>query len=431
MEFLGSSAEIGPQTPTQNELDSHSRAIESHSFLKPPSLASPIRFQYFLGSPVVAENQPEADFSVKTAMSADVISSFALRLAEQLRRGGESFSEDSVFGNAARELFAIQFHHNPVLRTWCQARGVHPESILDWRDIPALPTDAFKEEAVSCIPVTDRTAQFHSSGTTTQQPSRHFHRPESLDLYADSVQAAFALRLGPHSRTFRLVCLTPPPNQVPHSSLVHMFQILGRQSRYRETTYFGNVTSSGWTVDHVRLEEFLHGQSEPILLGGTAFNYVNWLDVQPTHPVHLPSGSVVLETGGYKGRSRELPRPELIRLLTAHLGVRQSSILTEYGMSELSSQAYSIENAASVSDDTPQLRFPPWVRTRVVSPETGREVPSGTVGILQIFDLANVWSTLALQTADLARSRGREFQLLGRASRSEPRGCSLMSLENP
>ena len=84
-----------------------------------------------------------------------------------------------------------------------------------------------------------------------------------------------------------------------------------------------------------------------------------------------------------------------------------------------------------MSDDTPQLRFPPWVRTRVVSPETGREVPSGTVGILQIFDLANVWSTLALQTADLARSRGREFQLLGRASRSEPRGCSLMSLENP
>ncbi len=361
-------------------------------------------------------------------MPADVISSFALRLAEQLRLGGEAFFEDSVFANAARELFEIQFHLNPVLRSWCQARGVQPDPHLSWRDIPAIPTDAFKEEAVSCIPVTERTAQFHSSGTTSQRPSRHFHRPESLDLYADSVQSAFARRLGPQSRSLRLVSLTPPPGQAPHSSLVHMLQTLGHRSRPGATVYLGESSPSGWTVDQARLEEFLQGLSEPIILAGTAFNFVNWLEAQPTQRRHLPAGSVVLETGGYKGRSRELPRPELMRLLTAFLRVPQDSILTEYGMSELSSQAYSV--AASDPEVSPQLQFPPWVRTRVVSPETGQEVSPGSVGILQIFDLANVWSTLALQTADLARSNGREFQLLGRASRAEPRGCSLMSLEN-
>lgn len=361
-------------------------------------------------------------------MPSDALLSFALRVAEQLRLGGEAFSEESVFASAARDLFAIQFDRNPVLRSWCLARGVEPELHLSWRNIPTIPTDAFKEEDVSCIPIIERTAQFHSSGTTAQRPSRHFHRPESLDLYAKSVESAFSRRLGPESRHLRVVSLTPPPSQVPNSSLVHMFEILGRQSSPRETIYCGDNSPSGWSMDPVRLEEFLRDQSEPILLAGTAFNYVNWLDALPLRPCHLPAGSVVLETGGYKGRSRELPRPELIRMLTGHLGVPRDSIVTEYGMSELSSQAYSVGSAES--NDAPQLRFPPWVRTRVVSPETGREVPTGAIGILQIFDLANVWSTLALQTADLARSNGQEIQLLGRARQSEPRGCSLMSLEN-
>jgi hypothetical protein len=207
-----------------------------------------------------------------------------------------------------------------------------------------------------------------------------------------------------------------------------MFQILGEHSAFGRTTYFGEVTPSGWSVDNLRLEEFLRTLTEPLLLGGTAFNYVNWLDTRSGPPIRLPAGSLILETGGYKGRSRELPRAELIRLLTEKLGVPEASILTEYGMSELSSQAYSVETATA--EGAPQFRFPPWVRTRVISPETGREVPSGAPGILQIFDLANVWSTLALQTADLARAQGGEFQLLGRASQSEPRGCSLMSQEN-
>lgn len=361
-------------------------------------------------------------------MPADTLFSFASQFAEHLRQGGDVFMEESRFADAARDLFQLQFDRNSVLRSWCQARGIQPNPNLRWRDIPAIPTQAFKEEEISCIPILERTAEFHSSGTTAQRPSRHFHRPESLDLYALSVRAAFVRRMGPAAGSLRLVSLTPPPGDAPHSSLVHMFQILGEQSIPGRTTYFGIATDSGWIVDDLHLEQVLKSQTEPILLGGTAFNYVNWLDARPGPPIRLPAGSLVLETGGYKGRSRELPRPELVRLLTAHLGVPESSILTEYGMSELSSQAYSSETNGVES--MPPLRFPPWVRLRVISPETGREVPEGEIGILQIFDLANVWSTLALQTADLARAHGWEFQLLGRANRSEPRGCSLLSLDN-
>ena len=111
------------------------------------------------------------------------------------------------------------------------------------------------------------------------------------------------------------------------------------------------------------------------------------------------------------------------------LGVLPNAILREYGMSELGSQAYAPDSAAPPPADGAGevFRFPPWARALVISPETGREVADGGTGLVRVFDLANVWSALAVQTEDLAIRRGGGFELLGRAPRSEPRGCSLMA----
>lgn len=138
-----------------------------------------------------------------------------------------------------------------------------------------------------------------------------------------------------------------------------------------------------------------------------------------------------METGGYKGRSRELAPAELHAELRRRLGIAPERMVTEYGMSELSSQAYgrSCGQPAPESGNL-EYRFPPWVRVRVISPETGKEVGEGEVGILGVVDLANVWSVLGVQTGDLAVRQGRGFQLLGRAQQSEPRGCSLLSVES-
>ena len=126
-----------------------------------------------------------------------------------------------------------------------------------------------------------------------------------------------------------------------------------------------------------------------------------------------------METGGYKGRSRELPPAQLHAQLTACLGVPPENIVCEYGMSELSSQAYRL--------NTNHFVFPPWCRVHIVSPETGREVADGETGLLRLFDLANVRSVLAVQTEDLAVRRGDGFTLLGRAAHAEMRGCSLLA----
>jgi hypothetical protein len=137
-----------------------------------------------------------------------------------------------------------------------------------------------------------------------------------------------------------------------------------------------------------------------------------------------------METGGYKNRSRVLPKAELHALITERLGVPRENIVCEYGMSELSSQAYDAEFQISnlkseIAERT--FRFPPWARVQIISPETGREVAEGETGLIRIFDLANVFSVAAIQTEDLGIRRGDGFELLGRAQLAEPRGCSLMT----
>jgi hypothetical protein len=174
---------------------------------------------------------------------------------------------------------------------------------------------------------------------------------------------------------------------------------------------------------------------------GTAFSFVHLLDylAEKNLRFKLPNESRVMETGGYKNRSRAMPKEELHALIVDRLGVTPSQILREYGLSELSSQAYDsairAEGLERKSDaqgtDAPYhvrfFQFPPWARAQVVSPETSREVRDGETGLLRIFDLANVFSVLAIQTEDLAIRRGEHFELIGRAELAEPRGCSLMT----
>ena len=125
-----------------------------------------------------------------------------------------------------------------------------------------------------------------------------------------------------------------------------------------------------------------------------------------------------METGGYKSRSRSLPKAELHSLITEWLGVPPSQVVCEYGMSELSSQAYDCELGKAdrrVRSNSRIFHFPPWARAQVVSPETGREVAEGETGLIRVFDLANVFSVMAIQTEDLAVRRGDGFELIGRA----------------
>ncbi len=349
--------------------------------------------------------------------SSQVRSFMSRSLAPDFPAGEEEFNR------LALALFAFQREAVPIYRELCQRRKAGPDSIRDWREIPPVPTGAWKEFEVSSIPAGERTRVFHSSGTTGQAPSRHFHNAESLAIYEASALPWFRRHFfGPRPAPMKFIFLTP--ETAPHSSLVQMFATVRLHLGAPDSVFTGRLDADGsWGLDVegtlAAVREAV-GENTPIGLLGTAFSFVLLLDHLQSAGKRfaLPGGSRVMETGGYKGRTRALTKAQLRRMLAAFLGVPPAQVLAEYGMSELSSQAY--DDAGGV------FHFPPWARASVVSPETGAESGEGETGLLRVFDLANIGSVLAVQTEDLAARRGDGFELLGRAASAEPRGCSLL-----
>ena len=169
--------------------------------------------------------------------------------------------------------------------------------------------------------------------------------------------------------------------------------------------------------------------AQPVVVLATSFALVQLFDATDTS-LTLPPGSRVMDTGGYKGRTRELTREGLLELVGARLGVPPMLCENEYGMSELSSQAWLGTVAAGLgAAPLPAPRGgrwqPPWIRTRVVSPETLEDVEDGEEGLLVHHDLANAWSCAAIRTEDWGLRIGNSYALLGRAPGAELRGCSL------
>ena len=422
----------------------------------------------------VADNQPvhrmtknrmkdELTFAGFTARLREFISTFKFEVSSSEFDQSLVTSTATRFQELAMALFRLQFQHNAAYRCLCEARGISPEAISTWQEIPAVPTSAFKELELTSLEPHERTTMFLSSGTTAQRRSRHFHNADSLAIYEMSLLPWFERHmlgdinelieeqlLGPLDK-LPFLALTPPLTAAPNSSLVHMFETVRPEFGSRDSLFTGRVDASeNWIVD---MDATLFAirksmcANRPLVLLGTAFNFVHLLDHFAANNMRyrLARGSRVLETGGYKGRSREVSKSELHALITKHLGVQSEYIVTEYGMSELSSQAYDrtpqTPNSKSPLNSAPGTRqaaiqnpesaifhFPPWARAQIISPETNREIADGETGLIRIFDLANVRSVMAIQTEDLAVRRGNGFELIGRATQAEPRGCSLMSL---
>ena len=384
-------------------------------------------------------------------MTADSrFADYSTRLGEFIRRSSSSQpsgtlgsirkADQTRFNELALDLFALQYESNPPYQRFCSGHGVTPSEIRDWADIPALPVAAFKELEMTSLSAEERGKVFLSSGTTGQKPSRHWHNDESLRAYEASIlgwfgtcwanQTTSATQSSPGP--LPLLFLTPPPVLAPHSSLVHMFECIRGAFGAVESGYAGVVDPTlGWVLDGKKVEETLARAvvlHQPVGILGTAFNFVHLLDYLMERGISyaLPVGSRVFETGGYKGRSRSLSKTELYSSITRSLAIPPSHIISEYGMSELSSQAY--DRRIGGPELERRFQFPPWACAQIVSPETGREVEEGGAGLIRVCDLANVRSVLAIQTEDLGVRCGEGFTLLGRAARAEPRGCSLMAV---
>lgn len=309
------------------------------------------------------------------------------------------------FDALALEVFAFQHEHNPLYRAFADRQP----AVTTWRQIPAVPTSAFKEFAITCFPVTEAVAEFHTSGTTRAHAGKHYFK--TLELYDAASLPNFQQHLVPDGRPLPALVLTPAPADAPHSSLAHMIEVVTGD----EVEFFVENNTLQCERLNRRLTE-MQWDSQPVLLLGTAFAFVNFFDQNPQFA--LPAGSRAMETGGFKGRSREVPKADLYRLFRERLGIE--SVVNEYGMTELSTQFYDERPGSNIKD------VPPWARVLVMDPATGTEARPGLPGLIRVFDLANLWSSLCVQTEDLgiARDDGR-FEIVGRLPGAEVRGCSL------
>jgi len=333
--------------------------------------------------------------------------------------------DEARFDALAHELFAFQFEHCAPYRGFCRNRGVDPSSIASWHEIPCVPTGAFKELTLTSFPPAETRHVFRTSGTsTTSRGSLHL---DTLALYEASLLPTFRFHLLPDlpaAGRVRIEVLAPPPEEASDSSLSHMFGVAIAKLGSEASRYAVLRGSLDTEALRVRLERDVEAE-EPILLCGTAFGFVHFLEYLEEHGdfLRLPAGTHLMETGGFKGRSRELPREELYAELEARLGVPAECVVNQYGMTELGSQFY---DSVLRQPQRPRRKLgPPWVRARIVDPESGRPLAPGEIGSIAIFDLANTGSVCAIQTADLGRAIEDGFEVLGREPEAEARGCSI------
>lgn len=334
-----------------------------------------------------------------------------LGVIEHWRRTGEPCS-DEAFNALALRLFDYQLRYNASYARYCERLGA--TALRSWDEIPGVPAAAFKEAALTTFEPARAALTFETSGTTAGIPGRHYM--ETPALYDAALLAAFD-RLVLHGERLRYFNLVSDPGERPHSSLGYMMA--------RIASELGEGTA-GWYLrgDELLFDDFIGelrtaiSAGQPVCLAATAFALVALLDGLGERRLTfgLPPGSRVMQTGGFKGRSRIVERSELFARIAQTFGIEIDAIVSEYGMTELSSQYYAIGEATYVS--------PPWLRVRVVGPDRAT-LPSGVAGSLLHLDLANRSSCIAVQTEDLGSRTSDGLRLLGRDREASLRGCSL------
>jgi hypothetical protein len=337
--------------------------------------------------------------------------------------------DDATFNRIALRAFEFQFSRNAPYAAYCRRRESTPDTVDHWSAIPAVPTAAFKEVALAAGDPAAAEAVFRTSGTTQGPEKRGVHYVLDVAMYHFSLIPNFAACVLPDGAELPIMSLVPSSTELPDSSLSHMVAVVLERLGARDSGWFATAAHG---IDDDRFVAALRAAQEagtPVCIVGTSFAFVHCLDrmVARGESFELPPGSRLMDTGGYKGRSREVAEDEMRRVYEEVLGIPSTHCVNEYGMTEMCSQFYdsTLRDAVRGRERPRHKLVPPWVRTRVVDPESLEPLPPHQVGLLQHFDLANFGSVMAIQTEDLGLAVEDGFTLLGRVPGATPRGCSI------
>lgn len=336
-------------------------------------------------------------------------------------------STEEEFNSLALKLFAFQYEQNQAFRRYCRKRRVSPVSLSHYSEIPPVPIAAFKETILSCCPVEEAQAVFMTSGTTNpEQRGKNFHK--DLLVYDASMKRHFKDCMIPDHEKIKMAVLFPPEEEMPNSSLAHYLQLTKSDFGTTNSAYMisANEFNMAQLIEWLRDSE---KSGEPVLIIGATFSFIHFLDFCQQEGIQftLPQGSRLMDTGGAKGRSREMDPIQLKHSLSELFSIAEVSCINMYGMTELSSQFYdrSLRDHYLKQPIRTAKAAPHWVRTLFVDPELMTRKAQGEPGIIVHYDLANMNSVFAIMTEDLGIETEDGFHLLGRAAGAEAKGCSL------
>lgn len=346
---------------------------------------------------------------------------------------------DDRLDDLARRAFGLQVTANRPYSLYCERRGVGREEVEGWRDVPPVPTAAFREVDLCLGSSREAEAVFLTSGTTRGRGRRGRHPVPDLGLYRASLEATFRRHVLDGSEPVRILSLIPSFRDAPHSSLSWMVDAVILRFGDDGST----VVADGAAIRWNELERSVvraADEDRPVCLLATTLAADEWmrrLEETGTR-LQLPKGSRLMDTGGTKGRAG-LERARVLEAVQGRLGIPDHRVVNEFGMTELLSQRYSratdassgggVSDAASPDPEHPSLYGPPWLRSRVLDPVSLEELPEGEAGVLCHLDLANAGSVCAVLTEDIGRVRGDVVEWIGRAADAPPRGCSLATAE--
>ena len=311
----------------------------------------------------------------------------------------------SAFEMLALKTFYFQYENNKVYRSFCDLINCNPAEVTAVKDIPYLPISFFKSKKVCCFE-SDNASFFSSSTTTGGSPSKHYYH--QLKDYQISFRKGFEHFFGA-IEDFTVLALLPSYLERSGSSLIYMADDMIRKSQKTESGFYLNQLES---LKKIIMQQ--EKKEQKTLLLGVSFALLDLVEQYSFDLEH----TWIMETGGMKGRRKEVTREALHSQLKKGFGV--SKIYSEYGMTELLSQAYSIGEGI--------FECPPWMRVAArENQDPFNLLPWGQSGGLNIIDLANRDSCAFIATEDLARIHSdKRFEILGRLDASEIRGCNLM-----